>query len=225
MHKKLPSSTRPRHQARNMNFVDHVYIQNEETMTSCSHYFRNATKLTLSDSFGASRLWLGVILKRIIPLKQLTTLIIDNENFCFEQLINLLSSTSNVHTLTFNCQSIKETNSKLLQQTETFRLLSETNKIRNVTIRERYSIENIKLLVTLCPRMQYLIIDVRLHDPESPVQYILSKSKTNVRDLCLLCTKHTSKSTIATLKTLIESEELLDNYLMKLINNDLYLWW
>lgn len=194
-------------------------------MTSCSHYFRNATKLTLSDSFRESRLWLGVILKRIIPLKQLTTLVIDYDNFCFEQFIRLLGSTPNIHTLKFNCQSITQTDSTSIQQSEMFRLVSNTNTITNVTIEERYSSENIKLLVALCPRMQHLTIDINAQYLESSVQFILSKNKINIQQLCLLCMKNTAKSMAGRLKTLIESEELIDNYLVKLIGSELYFWW
>jgi hypothetical protein len=209
-----------------MNSVEHVYFHHEETMMNCTYYFRNATKLTLSDSFNANQVWLSVTLKRMIPLKQLTTITIDNALFSFEQLIKLLSSTPNVHTLIFNRQSIDQTSSKALLQSETFRLLSETNKIIKLNIRERYDTENIKLFIALCPRIQHLIIDVHgSNELETSVQYILSKSKTNLQDLCLLCIKGISKSTSGTLKTLIESEELLDNYLFKLIDSDLYLWW
>jgi hypothetical protein len=73
--------------------------------------------------------------------------------------------------------------------------------------------------------MQHLIIDVHAHALESSIRFILSKTKTNVRNLCLLCVKNRSKTMAGTLKNLIESEELLDNYLIKLIDNDLYLWW
>jgi len=194
-------------------------------MTSCSHYFRNATKLTLSDSFDKTRVWLTVILKNIIPLKQLTTLVIDYDHFCIEQLTKLLSSTSNLHTLKLNCQSIDKTNSISIQQSEMFRLVSNTNIITNVTIKERSSTENIKLLVALCSRMQQLTIDINALHLESSVQFILSKNKTMIQHLCLLCTKNTTKSMAGTLKTLIESEELLDNYLIKLIGSELYFWW
>lgn len=204
-----------------MNFVDHVTIRNEETMTNCNYYFRNATKLTLSNSFHESRIWFSVILKHIIPLKQLTTLVIDSKDLCFEQLIKLLNSASNIHTLTLNCQSITKENSKSIQESEIFRLVSNTNIIRNVIVTEKYSSENIKLLVALCPRMQHFTIDAQTQYLESTVEFVL---KSNNQYLCLLCMKNTIKSIVGTLKSLIESEELLDNYLIKLIGYDLYIW-
>ena len=226
MHQRLPTSTNLRyHHARSTNSVDHVYIHHQETAMHCSCYFRHATKVTLLDSCHSNRVWLAVILKGLMPLKQLTSITIENELFCFEQLIKLLNSTPNVHTLSVHRQSLDSTNSTTFQQSETFRLLSQTNKITKLTMRERFSTENLKLFLALCPRMQYLIIDVHVHELESAVQLILLKNKTHRRDLCLLCVKNTSKSMSGTLKTLIESEELLDNYLFKLIETDLYLWW
>ncbi|CAF1160574.1 unnamed protein product [Rotaria sordida] len=192
---------------------------------NCVNYFRNATKLTLSHNFAESRVWLRIILKRIIPLKQLTTLIIDCDTFSFDQLIKLLHFTPNIHTLTFNSQSITESNSMLIQQSETFRLVSNTNKITNVTIKEKYSFENIKLFVTLCPRMQNLTIDIYTQHLESIIRFILLKTKINIPHLCSIYIKNTRKSMIGILKTLIESEELLDNYLIKSIDSQLYLWW
>ncbi|CAF3964394.1 unnamed protein product [Rotaria sordida] len=225
LYKQLTENFRSRHPTSHINSVDHVNIQDEEAIMNCVNYFRNATKLTLSHNFAESRVWLRIILKRIIPLKQLTTLIIDCDTFSFDQLIKLLHFTPNIHTLTFNSQSITESNSMLIQQSETFRLVSNTNKITNVTIKEKYSFENIKLFVALCPQMQNLTIDIYTQHLESIIRFILLKTKINIQHLCSIYIKNTRKSMIGILKTLIESEELLDNYLIKSIDSQLYLWW
>jgi hypothetical protein len=192
---------------------------------SCGKYFSNATKLTFSYNFGTSRVWLGIILSGIIPLKHLTTLVIDSDSFVWEQLIRLLRFTPNIHTLTLDCQSIEKKDLVSIQQSETFRLVSSTNTITSVTIKERYTSENTRLLVTLCPRLQHLIIDVNEHCIESIVRFILSKCKTNLQGLFSLCIKDTNKSMVELLKSSIESEELLDNYLIKLIGSESYIWW
>ncbi len=225
LYKPISPSARSRSRRSNMDVVNQLHIQGEEAMTTCVYYFRNVTKLTLSNTFSGSRVWLGPILKRVVPLKQLTTLVIECCDFSFEQFIKLLHSTSNIHTLIYDCQSINETNSMSIQQSEMFQLVSNTNSIRNLTIKERYSSENIKLLVALCPRMQHLTIDISSLHLESMVQFILSKSKTDIPQLCSLCTKNTRKSMVGVLKNLIESEELLDNYLIKHIDSGAYFWW
>ncbi|CAF3532321.1 unnamed protein product [Rotaria sp. Silwood1] len=225
LYTQLTENFRLRSRRSQINSVDHVKIQGEEAIINCGSYFRNATKLTLSHGFTESRVWLRIILQHIIPLKQLTTLIIDCDTFSFDQLIKLLRFTSNIHTLTFDSQSIDKSNSMMIQQSETFRLVSNTNNITNVTIKERYSSENTELFVALCPRMQYLTIDIYAQYLESIMRFILLKTKHNIQYLYSICIKNTRKSMIGILKTLIESEELLDNYLIKSIDSDLYLWW
>ena len=164
-------------------------------------------------------------LKRIIPLNQLNTLNIDCQNFCFKQFLRLLQFTPNIHTLTFDCQSISEQNSISIQQNEIFVLVSNSNIITNVFIKERYSSENIKLLVALCPRIQHLTIDTYAQHLQSIVSFILWKTKSNIQHLCSLSMKDTTKSIGQVLQTLIDSEKLLDNYLMELIDGELYIWW
>ncbi|CAF1229849.1 unnamed protein product [Rotaria sp. Silwood1] len=208
-----------------VNSVDHVNIHGEKATKNCLSYFSKAMKLTLSHSFAESRIWLGLILNHIVPLKQLTTLIIDCGDFRFEQLINVLRFTPNIHTLTLNCQSITQTDSKLIQQGEPFRLTSNANRIINVTIKENYSSESIKLLVVLCPRIQHLTIDTYSLDLESIMRFILSETKTSIRDLCSICTKNTAILMDEILKRLIDSEELFPNYLIDLVATDLYIWW
>jgi len=129
------------------------------------------------------------------------------------------------HTLTLNCQSITQTDSKLIQQSEPFRLASNANRIINVTIKENYSSESIKLLVVLCPRMQHLTIDIFSLDLESIMRVILPETKTSIRDLCSIRTKNTTKLMDEILKRLIDSEELLENYLIDLAATHLYIWW
>jgi hypothetical protein len=94
-----------------------------------------------------------------------------------------------------------------------------------MTIKERHSSDNIKLLIALCPRLEQLVIDTDAQQTESVVRLILLKTKTNLQQLCSLCIKNPAKSMAGILKTLIESEELLDNYSIKLIDTELYLWW
>ncbi|CAF1184621.1 unnamed protein product [Rotaria sordida] len=212
-------------QYRYTDFVDHVDIHGEEAIMSCVNYFQNATKLTLSHSFAASRVWLRIILEHIIPLKQLTTLVIDYDALSFNQLIKLLRFTPNIHTLTFKSHSIQKPNSILIQQSQTFRLISNTNTITNVTIEERYTAENIKLLAILCPRMQHLTIDILTTELESTMKFILLKTKTDLQHLCSMCIKTSRKSMIGKLKALIELERLLDNYVIKMIDSNIYLWW
>ncbi|CAF4187660.1 unnamed protein product [Rotaria sp. Silwood2] len=138
LYKSLDKKIYSRHQESNVDVVKLVDIQGEQAMMSCINYFSNATELTLSDSFYGSRIWLGIILNRIISLKQLTKLVIDCNDFRFEQVIKLLRLTPNVHTLILDCQSINHTDSVSIEHTDTFRFVSNTNTITNATIKSTY---------------------------------------------------------------------------------------
>lgn len=211
---------------RKMRVVDHLNIQNVQALNNCRHYFPNVTKLTLTASFKDTRVSLPMLLKTIIPLKQLTTLAIDHHTICIEQFLKLLIASPNVHTLIFEYQPINEINAVLNEPTESFRLLSEKNKITTVILKAEFSNENIQFLVTLCPRMQHLTVDTHYRfDIDVLVRFLLSKTKNDLQHLCLLCVKRMASINPGTLKTLIETEELLDNYSIKVINNEVYLWW
>ncbi|CAF1160872.1 unnamed protein product [Adineta steineri] len=210
---------------KNLNSVNYLEIQGEDAMTSCVNYFPNTTKLTLSKNFNGNSVCLELALKRIVYLTQLTTLVIECYDFNFEQLIKLLHSTPNLHTLAYNCVSTNEINMKSIQQNELFRLISSKNMIKNVKITTSNSLENIKLLIALCPQMQYFAINRYRLSLESMTEFVLSKSKAHIQHLCLLCIKNTTRPMVAILKTLIESEGLLDNYVIKYIDSDIYIWW
>ncbi|CAF3154433.1 unnamed protein product [Rotaria sp. Silwood2] len=225
LYKSLDKKIYSRHQESNVDVVKLVDIQGEQAMMSCINYFSNATELTLSDSFYGSRIWLGIILNRIILLKQLTKLVIDCNDFRFEQVIKLLRLTPNVHTLILDCQSINHTDSISIEHTDTFRFVSNTNTITNATIKSTYSMKNIKLFVALCPRLQHLTIDINRMEPKPTIEFLLSRNNSNTRHLFSLCIKHRSKSQINKLKTLIKSEKILDDYLIKQISLELYIWW
>jgi hypothetical protein len=180
-------------------------------MMSCVNYFSNATELTLSHSFYGSRVWLGIILNRIVSLKQLSKLVINCEDFRLEQLLKLLRLTPNIHTLILDCKSIDQNDFKSVHQSDMFRCVSNMNNIKNMTITETYSTKNTELLVALCPRLQHLTIDVNGRYLERILRLLLSKNNINIRHLCPLCLKHKTKSMVRRLKAIIKLEKLLDH--------------
>ncbi|CAF4876308.1 unnamed protein product [Rotaria socialis] len=225
INRQLTEYVPPRYRKTNMDAVNHVEIEGEKAIMKCVNYFRNATKLTLSQCFGESNFWLRINLKPILPVKRLTTLVINCDYFRLDQLIELLRLAPHVHTLTMNVNSIKYSNRSSFQQNEAFQFVSKTNNITNVTIKERCASANSQLYIDLCPRMQHLAIEGYYRHTVSNIQSILRETKTNIQQLCSICITNVRKSIITALKTMIESEKILDNYSMKLIDYDLYLWW
>ncbi|CAF1215159.1 unnamed protein product [Adineta steineri] len=99
--------------------------------------FPNATKLTFCDDFEVPRDFIILDLNHIFPLKKITKLSIDEcHHFSFEKLIKLLQFTSNVHILKLDSIIIlHRSNSNLIQQNSLTQLVSETNIITKITIK------------------------------------------------------------------------------------------
>ncbi|CAF2967422.1 unnamed protein product [Rotaria sp. Silwood2] len=87
-------------QENDLNSVKHVHIHNERMTDNFVNYFPNTTQLTLqyrSEKFDNSII---TSFDRIVPLEQLTKLVIEVYNFPFEEfIIKLLCLTPNLQTL------------------------------------------------------------------------------------------------------------------------------
>jgi hypothetical protein len=187
--------------------------------------FTNITELTLSDSFLLLRDPLVNNLNRIIPLKQLTKLTLQCHRLHFEQLIELLHFTPTVHTLNVESVLLYGMNSASIQENNLFELVSNTNTITNLTIDKEITLEKIELVVALFPRLEYLTINLYTEVLEPIARFLLSKSNEHTRHLSCLCVSKQLGILLTNLRTLIESEKLLDDYTLKSINRKLYLWW
>jgi hypothetical protein len=181
--------------------------------------------VTLSEYCDASHDSLATSLNRIIPVRQLTQLIIDCQRFSFEHLVELLSLTPNMHTLKFDSIQFYGTDSVSIQQNETFILASKTNTVTNVTVEQECTLDKIQLLTTLFSRVEYLTINLSKENSEPILRFLLSKTSNGTRYLSLLCISKPCKGLVEQLKILIQSENLLDDYTIKMINGKWYLWW
>jgi hypothetical protein len=193
---------------------------------TCGDYFPNATELTLVDTFDVPpRDSIARSLDHIIPLRQLSKLILNCHHFSFEQIIGLLYFTPNVYTLELDSIVLYQTDPLSIQRNENFRLVSNTNMITNVIIDKESTLEKIQLCVALFPRLEYLTINLNKKDLESITRFLLSKPNNNTRYLSSLCISKQRKDFIEPVRSLIESEKLLNDYTIKLINRKVYLWW
>ncbi|CAF3703632.1 unnamed protein product [Rotaria sp. Silwood1] len=187
--------------------------------------FPNATKLTFCKTFEVSRDLIVMDLNRFLPLQQLTKLTIECHHFSFEQLIELLQFTPNVHVLKLDSILLYRTDSVSIQQNELSKLVSNMNTITKVTIIKEITLEKIQLLTTVFPRMEYLTINLYKEDLQPIARFLLSKSNNNTRYLSSLCISKQRNDLMIILKTLIKSKKLLHDYTLKVINRKLYLWW
>ncbi|CAF4622398.1 unnamed protein product, partial [Rotaria sp. Silwood2] len=131
-----------RNQENNFNSVKHVHICSKYVSNNNVIYFPNANELTIEHYFKIFDDSISTILNCILPIKQLTKLIIKSSNFSFEQIVNLIRFTPNLYTLKLDLLSFNEINLKLIQQNETFQYVSNTNKIKTIELRQSCTLEN-----------------------------------------------------------------------------------
>jgi hypothetical protein len=205
--------------------VHHVIIPDENVISDCSKYFPNANELTVCDQRTArARRSETDNIDSVIPLVQLTKLTIDYKHRPFSKVIDLLHCTPNLHTLVLNRLSLVATDYFPLQQSEKFRLVSNQNRIKNVTVLFDYSLDNIKLIANLCPKLQQLSICLPDHY-EPTVRFLLSESNRIIPHLCSICVLNVNFGWSEKLKTLIESEKSRGNYSVKVIAQTFFVWW
>ncbi|CAF1002950.1 unnamed protein product [Adineta steineri] len=205
--------------------VQHLRIDNENQIIDCTYYFPNVTTLTLENSLSCTRKLITINLNHIIPLKQLTKLVIKSRSFSLTKIIEVLRFTPHIRTLIFESMPLYGVNYKSIQQNQTFQLVSNTNMITNVTFKQGCTLNKLQLFVALCSRIQHLTIGHDTEDLESIVRFLLKKRNENTSHLCLIRLVSTCPFFLTTLKTLIESETLLTDYKLKKINTDIHLWW
>ncbi|CAF3881052.1 unnamed protein product [Adineta steineri] len=165
------------------------------------------------------------IKRRIIPLKQLTKLVVESNPLPLTKLIELLRCTPHIHTLVLKSMSLYGVNYNSIQQNQSFQLVSNTNTITNVTCNGECTLEKLQILVALFSRIQHLTTKLYANNLESCVRFLLEKTNQNTNHLCLLSLLSAYKIWYTRLRTLIESETLLDDYMLKMIDWNLYLWW
>jgi len=196
---------------------------------NCLNSFPNTTELTLTDNNGDLSKWSeNDSLHRIIPLAQLTKLTINYGYRPFNKVIDMLYLTPNIHTLVLKCVSLVATDFLPLQRSERFQLVSSTNKIKNMTILCDYSLHKIKLLINLCPKLEHLAVrfTFKSYDALEPIiQFLLLETNKKTCHLSSLCIFEVSMIEIEKLKTVIESEKILNNYSMKVFDRMFFLWW
>ncbi|CAF4163292.1 unnamed protein product, partial [Rotaria sordida] len=213
------------HQRENFKSVKHLYIAGK-IKPNCRNYFSNVNQLTIGynvemlddDSFITN-------LKCMIPLKQLTKLVINLRRFPFEEIIKLLCLTPNLHTLRFCAYSLQEIDSYFTNNNILLQDILKKNKIENLVLTGKCSLNQIRFIVCVFSKLKYLKIGIDSTEISSIIQYLLSKTHDQAQHLFYLCISNIREVCLKETKDLIKLENLLDNYSIEFINEDLYLWW
>ena len=201
--------------------VKHLIICGKQAVYNSIILFPNVTELTVKD-YG--RVYSGSMsnaLDHILPLKQLKKLNIDCNDFPIHQLLNLLRLTPNLRSLKWNFQSIEYSKLKFIEQSEIYRSLSKTNQIENLQILHCCWFFEVHFFAHLFPRVKSLQIGLMRKGIVQTTRCIL----TEMDHLVFLHITDILRTYLQRINLLIKSEKLLDDYLIKFIDQDIYLWW
>jgi hypothetical protein len=115
------------------------------------------------------------------------------------------------------------------EQTNMFNLVSNQNKITKLSLEQMTELDQVHLLMDLCPHLHYLQLTCRnISDAEWLIRYVLTKQNTNfIPYLCLICISLSNADDIITnnLQNIIDSEKLVENYKILRICDRIYLQW
>ena len=208
-----------------VNSVDHILIDSKEALDTCQNYFPNVTTLNLGHRFIHIYFPFSTDLNRIIPLSQITKLIVDSTCICQRLLIDLLRLTPHVHTLKCYLSSMIDQLFPSFEQNEDFLFVSTNNKIKTVNLIGKCFRKYWQNIVMFFRRAEKLKIGIDRKELNSFILLLFSKSNENTSRLFSLGITMVPKVCVREVKKLIKSEKLLPHYSIKHIDQDLYLWW
>ena len=201
--------------------VSHLTIGGQSVIDKCLVRFPNIIELTLIENHIEKIDRFINNFNRIVPLSQLTHLIIKHQDLTISQLIEILDVSPNIESLTFNGVSHLIIHPLSVKDIDLTRLMSKKNKITEMIMTYQCTLEHILFFVDLCPRLQRLEIDIDETQLEPIVQFLLSN---NVPDLFWLNLMNGSIQ-IEQIQTIIERNKLLHDYVVRKPLMSSYLWW
>ncbi|CAF1672531.1 unnamed protein product [Adineta ricciae] len=209
------------------NSINHVIIHDPDVISCCSKYFfAKATDLSINHvNFTDKKLCLTDELLRILDLRRLTKLTMNYIEKDFDIFIRLLRLAPNIRTITW--ESIEKSPKNLLSlvESEDFQLVSQENRIKTITITSRYTKKMMEVLVHLCPRVQYISIGRSERSLDATVHYLLSEINDATLRLFSLCIREVYQDWMTYWKDQIKAHGVFDDYSIKIIDKNFYLWW
>ncbi|CAF3658057.1 unnamed protein product [Rotaria sp. Silwood1] len=208
-----------------LNSVRHVYVQNEKGVINCMNYFPNATELTLKYNMSVCRDSILKTIKNILPVQQLTKLVIETHYFSLIKISKLLYFMPNIQILALKSIPLYGYTYEDIEKNKIFQIVSNRNTIRDVTLEETSTLDKIQLLLKLCPRMQHLSLETRAKNLKAIIRLLFDETNRNVHPLNSLCLLGASECWQQKIYRLVQSENLNITYTVKYIRSNLWLWW
>ncbi|CAF0906703.1 unnamed protein product [Rotaria sordida] len=156
------------------NLARRVNIDDYRAATNCSLQFPCATELSLWGKGARGNFSFIADLSHMFHFSKLTHFSVQCPDFGLAQLTELLNHLPNVHSLILYANTSYLTS----EQIQSVDFISNKNRIANVTIRGRCTIQQIHLLMNLCPRVKCLEIEIDEDQLDLIVRFLLLE-KTN----------------------------------------------
>ncbi|CAF4004544.1 unnamed protein product, partial [Adineta steineri] len=168
------------------------------------------------------------VVNSVLTATNIYHLIFTKTEASIRHLIYLIKALPDLTTLKIHDLVLKEQNLST-NETDIFLFISKTNKITKVYLENMTGIEQVDILIKLCPRMNYLQIN-NINDMEVELflKEILSIQMEDIDNcLCSLCFRIPllDDQMMETLEEMIDHEKLLINYTIKRICDSIYLYW
>ncbi|CAF4562977.1 unnamed protein product [Rotaria socialis] len=205
-----------------INSVSHLTIGIDSVPMDTFIHFPNVTKLTLIKNDIDSNRPLKINLNQIVPLMQLTRLVIRQSIFSISQLIVLLRLSLNIESLTFIGVSFTDEPHSLIRRSDQAFSISNASKVTELRIDDECSLEYVHFFARLCPRVQNLAIVTARRQHESIVRFLLSG---HLQHLFFLCLGYLSTAEGEQIERMIDRDSRIFHYTIKNHHTGWYLWW
>jgi hypothetical protein len=205
----------------------HVLIENQWINTNGSLRFPYATKLSLTGGYAPEiSSWFNN-LSSIIPLTQITELVLDYDYLFMNKFLMLLQYMPNINSLTIPQLAIVQTHNLTENEIEIIGILSKKNSITKITIMHiECTLKQLHFLFNLCPQIEYLSVNLSEKDENLIIQFLITKMKENNSHFWLLCLTswNGNNDRLKKIESIIDQNKLLDNYSLDLFKGNAYLW-
>jgi hypothetical protein len=163
-------------------------------------------------------------LNPIVHAIQFTTLYISCRNLVVGTLVKIIGLLPNLDSIQVLDSPLQQFSSVLDEDAKRFRAVSNSNRITKVW--QLMNFEQTKFLINLCRLMEHLEVhNVKEEDLEMLVRFILMKIITHIKHLRLLhlYVLDANDAMIHKLRTMIDSERLICDYIIKRFGNEITL--
>ncbi|CAF0829626.1 unnamed protein product [Rotaria sordida] len=202
------------------NQITDVNLSDQEYM----HILNSMSQLTVRNCrFIQYDQWFIDCIHFISSLAEITCLYIEFQYFSIDIIIQFLYRLPHLNSLTivimFSNQKIQLTE----EQINMIHTISNMNQIIKMNIEQIFELNQIDILINLCPRMKYLNVQCKNYiDLEYIIRLILMKKNSNLYFLCFSI-PNADERMVKRLQTMIDLKELLVNYTIQHCHNKIYL--